>query len=62
MKCPHCNASHIRVVTTRHEDETAILRHRTCHQCKESWITREQQIPGRLSFSAWPPSFETEAG
>ena len=60
MKCPDCKSSLIRVITTRHENVLAILRHRTCILCNYKWITREEQIPGHVSMKTWPPKFILE--
>ena len=44
MKCPHCNATKIKVVATKHFDAYSINRHRACLICKQSWHTTESLI------------------
>jgi len=44
MKCPHCEATRIKVVSTKHLDDLSIDRYRTCLICKQSWHTKELQI------------------
>jgi transcriptional regulator NrdR family protein len=44
MKCPHCSATRIKVVATKHLDDCSINRYRTCLICKQSWHTKESQI------------------
>jgi transcriptional regulator NrdR family protein len=44
MKCPHCSATVIKVLATKHLDNLSIERYRTCSICNKSWHTKELQI------------------
>jgi transcriptional regulator NrdR family protein len=60
MKCPTCQSSRIRTITTRQWSDTSVMRMRRCAVCQEKWLSLEEIKAGVVNFKTFPPTVELD--